>query len=80
MKKMMIIVASGVGFIGGNFIYYMLEKYNNYRIVCLDALTYDSDKETLRCIIDNPNFRFIKGNIYNRKFVYKLFKETSYEK
>lgn len=70
-----IIVTGGAGFIGGNFIHYMLEKYPNYRIVCLDYLTYAGNMETLAPVMDNPNFRFVKESITDRKAVYALFEE-----
>ncbi len=76
---MTIIVTGGAGFIGGNFVHYMLEKYNDYRIVCLDALTYAGNMETLEDVMDNPNFRFAKGDIADREFVYNLFEEEKPE-
>ena len=72
---MTIIVTGGAGFIGGNFVHYMLEKYSNYRIICLDALTYAGNLETLQDVMGNPNFRFIKGDIADRALVYSLFEE-----
>lgn len=72
---MKIIVTGGAGFIGGNFIHYMLEKYPNDQIVCLDKLTYAGNMETLEPVIDNKNFKFVKGDIADRAFVYKLFEE-----
>ena len=72
---MTIIVTGGAGFIGGNFVHYMLEKYSNYRIICLDALTYAGNLETLQDVMENPNFRFIKGDIADRALVYSLFEE-----
>lgn len=73
MKK--IIVTGGAGFIGGNFIHYMLGKYSDYRIVCLDCLTYAGNLETLEPVSGNPNFRFVKASITDREAVYKLFEE-----
>lgn len=72
---MKIIVTGGAGFIGGNFIHYMLEKYPEDEIVCLDKLTYAGNMETLESVIDNKKFTFIKGDIADRLFVYQLFKE-----
>lgn len=72
---MTIIVTGGAGFIGGNFVHYMLEKYSDYRIICLDALTYAGNLETLQDVMGNPNFRFIKGDIADRALVYSLFEE-----
>ncbi|MBZ4646017.1 MAG: dTDP-glucose 4,6-dehydratase [Clostridia bacterium] len=54
---MNVLVTGGAGFIGSNFIYYMLEKYPKYRIVCFDLLTYAGNLETLEEAMDNPNFR-----------------------
>lgn len=72
---MTIIVTGGAGFIGSNFIFYMLEKYPNYRIICFDKLTYAGNLSTLTNIMDNPNFRFVKADICDRKAVYQLFGE-----
>jgi len=72
---MTIIVTGGAGFIGGNFVHYMLKKYNNYRIVCLDSLTYAGNLETLESVMDNQNFRFVKADITDRESVFKLFEE-----
>lgn len=72
---MTIIVTGGAGFIGANYIFYMLEKYPKYRIVCLDKLTYAGNLSTLAPIMDNPRFRFVKADICDRESVYKIFKE-----
>lgn len=72
---MTIIVTGGAGFIGSNFIFYMLERYPDYRIICLDCLTYAGNISTLEPIMDNKNFRFVKESITNRNSVYKLFEE-----
>lgn len=73
---MKILVTGGAGFIGGNFIHYMLKKYKDYKIICLDALTYAGNMETLSDVIDNPNFLFIKGDISDRDTVYDLFEQA----
>lgn len=73
MKK--IIVTGGAGFIGGNFVHYMLKKYPDYKIICLDCLTYAGNLETLESVADNPNFRFVKADITDREAVFKLFDE-----
>ncbi|MBQ5317235.1 MAG: dTDP-glucose 4,6-dehydratase [Oscillospiraceae bacterium] len=72
---MTIIVTGGAGFIGGNFIHYMLKKHPDYRIVCLDCLTYAGNMDTLAPVMDNPNFRFCKVDITDRAEVYKVFME-----
>ena len=72
---MTIIVTGGAGFIGSNFVFHMLNKYPDYRIICLDCLTYAGNLSTLAPVMDNPNFRFVKEDITNREAVYKLFEE-----
>lgn len=72
---MTIIVTGGAGFIGAGFVYYMLEKYPDYRIVCMDCLTYAGNLSTLQEALENPNFRFCKVNICDRAAVDKLFEE-----
>ena len=69
------IITGGAGFIGSNYIYHMLEKYPDYRIVCLDKLTYAGNLSTLKSVMDRPNFRFVKADICDRAAVYKLFEE-----
>ena len=72
---MTIIVTGGAGFIGSNFIFHMLKKYPDYRIICLDKLTYAGNLSTLKSVMDNPNFRFVKADICDREAVYQLFEE-----
>ena len=72
---MTIIVTGGAGFIGSNFVFHMLNKYPDYRIVCLDCLTYAGNLSTLAPVMDNPNFRFVKESITDRAAVEKLFEE-----
>lgn len=74
-----ILVTGGAGFIGSNFIFYMLKNHPNYRIVCLDLLTYAGNIETLESIMDNPNFKFVKGDITDRKLVFKLFEKEKFD-
>ena len=73
--SMTIIVTGGAGFIGGNFVHYMLKKYEGYRIVCVDCLTYAGNMETLAPVMQNPNFRFVKVDITDRENIFKLFEE-----
>ena len=72
---MNMIVTGGAGFIGANFIYYMMDKHPDYRIVCLDCLTYAGDLETLAPIMGKENFRFCKTDITDRAAVYAIFEE-----
>lgn len=70
-----ILVTGGAGFIGSNFIPYFLEKYSNYRIVNLDALTYAGNLDNLKEIRNHPNHIFVKGNICDRALVESLFEQ-----
>lgn len=72
---MNIIVTGGAGFIGSNFIFHMLKKYPDYRIICLDKLTYAGNLSTLAPVMDKSNFRFVKADISDREAVNKLFEE-----
>jgi len=70
---MKIIVTGGAGFIGSNFIYYMLEKHPKDEIVCLDLLTYAGNLNTLEGALKNSKFKFVKGDISDKEFVFTLF-------
>lgn len=70
---MKIIVTGGAGFIGGNFVHYMTEKYPEDQIICLDKLTYAGNMETLEPVMNLENFQFVKGDIADRPFVFELF-------
>lgn len=72
---MIIFVTGGAGFIGSNFIFYMMKNYPEYRIVCLDKLTYAGNMSTLASVLTKPNFRFVKIDICDRDVVYQLFEE-----
>ncbi len=72
---MNIVVTGGAGFIGSNFIYYLLKNRTSDKVICYDKLTYAGNLETLEPAQDNKNFKFIKGDISNREEVDKLFTE-----
>ena len=72
---MTIVVTGGAGFIGSNFIFYMLGEHPDYRIICLDKLTYAGNLSTLAPVMNHPNFRFAKVDICDRGAVYRLFEE-----
>ena len=72
---MKIIVTGGAGFIGGNYIHVMLKKHPEDEIICLDALTYAGNLETLEPVMKNPKFKFVKGDIADREFVYDLMEK-----
>ena len=70
---MKILVTGGAGFIGGNFVHYQLKHHPEDQIICLDALTYAGNMETLKDAVSNPNFFFVQGSIADRDAVYALF-------
>lgn len=72
---MTILITGGAGFIGSNFIYYILQKYPDYRVVCLDKLTYAGNLFTLESALNNPRFRFVKADICDKSAVKKIFDE-----
>lgn len=76
---MKVLVTGAAGFIGGNFCHYMVDKYSNYEIVALDALTYAGNLQTLEPIMDNKNFNFVKGDITDRLFINDLFKKELFD-
>jgi len=73
------LVTGGAGFIGGNYLHIMVRKYPNDRFICLDALTYAGNMETLEPIMKLPNFKFVHGDIRDRALVYKLFEEEKFD-
>lgn len=76
---MKLLVTGGAGFIGSNFVRYMVKKYPNYFIVNLDALTYAGNLENLKDIEDYNNYKFVKGDITNRLFINKLFEQEQFD-
>ena len=70
---MKILVTGGAGFIGSNFIFYERKKHPDYDIICLDKLTYAGNLATLETVMDQPNFKFIRGDIADREAVFELF-------
>jgi dTDP-glucose 4,6-dehydratase len=72
---MKILVTGGAGFIGGNFVHYMVKKYPQYTIINLDALTYSGNLETLKKVEGEPNYRFVHGDITNSEAVESIFNE-----
>jgi dTDP-glucose 4,6-dehydratase len=76
---MKLLVTGGAGFIGSNFVRYMVNKYPNYQIVNLDLLTYAGNLENLKDIENAPNYKFVRGDIADREFINGLFQEEKFE-
>jgi dTDP-glucose 4,6-dehydratase len=76
---MKILVTGGAGFIGSNFVHYMIENYPNDNIVNLDLLTYAGNLETLTDIENKNNYTFVKGDIADRDFIYTLFEKEGFD-
>lgn len=72
---MTLLVTGGAGFIGSNFIFYMLKAHPQYRIVCIDKLTYAGNLATLAPLMGRENFRFVRADICDREAVFRLFEE-----
>lgn len=73
---MKLLVTGGAGFIGSNFIRYWLRKYPADKIINLDKLTYAGNLENLKDIQNNPNYKFVKGDICDGRLVDKLIKDV----
>lgn len=76
---MKILVTGGAGFIGGNFVHFMLKEHPQDDILCVDALTYAGNMETLAPVMDNPHFKFIKADIADREAIYNIFEQEKPE-
>ena len=76
---MKILVTGGMGFIGTNFLKYMLEKYPDYKFVCIDNLSVEDSKNNLKYFDGVKNFKFVDGDITDEKGVDKLFKEEKFD-
>ena len=72
MKKT-VLITGGAGFIGGNFVYYMLDAHPDYDLVCVDSLTYAGNLSTLEKAMKNPRFTFEKADIRDREAMESIF-------
>ena len=70
---MTVLVTGGAGFIGSNFVFHMLRKYPDYKVICVDCLTYAGNLSTLQSVMTHPNFVFYRTNICDRAKIYQIF-------
>ena len=70
------LVTGGAGFIGSNFVIYMLNKYDDVKIINVDKLTYAGNLENLKSVENNPNYTFVQADICDKEAISKLFKEN----
>ncbi|SHM58898.1 dTDP-glucose 4,6-dehydratase [Gracilibacillus kekensis] len=78
MSRKKILVTGGAGFIGGNFVQYMVDKYSEYDIYNLDLLTYAGDLTKHKSIEEKSNYHFVKKDIADRDAIINLFKEEQF--
>ena len=76
---MKFLITGGAGFIGSNYLHYVTDKYKDDYFVCLDALTYAGNYNNIKDLEKKDNYKFVKGNITDRKFVDKLFEEEKFD-
>ena len=75
---MKILVTGAAGFIGSNFVFYMMDKHPDYEITAMDSLTYAGNMETLQPVMGKENFKFIKCDISDRESVFPLFERNKF--
>ncbi len=73
------LITGGAGFIGGNFLHTMVNRYPDDEYICVDALTYAGNMETLEPIMDKPNFKFVHANICDRDTIFALFEREHFD-
>ena len=76
---MKILITGGAGFIGSNFVHHMVKKYPDYEIVNLDLLTYAGNLESLKEVENEPNYKFVRGDIADRPFIMQLFEKEKFD-
>ena len=79
MSRVKVLVTGGAGFIGGNFVQYMVDKYPEYDIYNLDLLTYAGDLVKHQSIEDKSNYHFIKADIADRETIITLFEQEKFD-
>ena len=76
---MKFLITGGAGFIGSNYLHYVVDKYPNDQFVCLDVLTYAGNYNNIKHLESKENYKFVKGNICDEKFVNDLFEKEKFD-
>ena len=76
LENRTLLITGGAGFIGSNFIHFILNQYPNTRIINLDKLTYAGNLDNLKAVKDDPGYEFIHGDIRDKELVSKIFKKV----
>ena len=76
---MKFLVTGGAGFIGSNYMHYVVNKYPEDYFVCLDALTYAGNYNNIKDLENMKNFEFVRGDITDREFIDKLFNDKKFD-
>ena len=76
---MKFLVTGGAGFIGSNYLHYVVNKYPDDKFVCIDALTYAGNYNNIKDLENKENFKFVHGDITDRNLIYKLFEEEKFD-
>ena len=76
---MKFLVTGGAGFIGSNYLHYVVNKYPEDYFVCLDALTYAGNYNNIKSLEGKENYKFVKGDIRDNEFVDKLFADEKFD-
>ena len=76
---MKFLITGGAGFIGSNYLHYVVNKYNDDKFVCIDALTYAGNYNNIKELENKENFKFVHGDITDRNFIYKLFEDEKFD-
>src|SRR3989344_7506421 len=73
---MKLLITGGLGFMGSHFVKHILAKYPDYKIINLDKLTYAGNPNNLKEVTDNSNYKFVKGDIVDKKLLKELTKDV----
>lgn len=76
---MKFLITGGAGFIGSNYLHYVVNKYNDDKFVCIDALTYAGNYNNIKELENKENFKFVHGDITDRNLIYKLFEDEKFD-